>query len=227
MLRRPHVLRPCVPACHWPTPHVLVARLGTWPGAVLSRVWRGRARDEEALRLFSAAGEGRLDEVKALLSGGADANHAVLVDGAQTALTSLARAADAGHLDVVAALLEAGADVNDADAEGVTALAWAAINGHAAVVKALLEADASVDDRDTGVEFLTFFAKSFGFDAVTETPHARSYPIAQCGCQIVVCMDVWCMYVCMYVYMYVCMYVCMYVFLYFCMCMDGWMYVYM
>ena len=97
--------------------------------------------------LHSAAQAGDLQQVQALLAGGADVNGAD-ADGS----TALHLAAFNGHLDVVRALLAAGADANAQDAQGWTPIFKAAYNhemdcGFAPVAQALVEAGANVNQR--------------------------------------------------------------------------------
>ncbi len=99
-----------------------------------------RNREQE---LLTAAAEGDLEKVNALLQDGVDAN-AINALGR----TSIVTAAWRGHYDVVRSLIEAGVEIDAADNQGRTALTWASINGHADIVALLLEEVALVDVRD-------------------------------------------------------------------------------
>jgi serine/threonine-protein phosphatase 6 regulatory ankyrin repeat subunit B len=97
--------------------------------------------------LITAAAQGDLTAVNALLKAGADVN-----DTKSTALgttTALMAASSNGHLATVPALVAAKADVNATGRaslkDGITALALASRNGHLNVVKVLLAANADVN----------------------------------------------------------------------------------
>ncbi|CAK1545285.1 unnamed protein product [Leptosia nina] len=97
-------------------------------------------RDENGTTALMCASEkGRVEAVRLLLGGGADAC-AADVDG----WTSLAFAARAGHLAVVGELLDAGAPVDSRDCGNWTPLMWAAYKGHEDIVALLLEKGADV-----------------------------------------------------------------------------------
>ena len=85
--------------------------------------------------LVRAAKAGQLDQVKALIEGGADVNDA----HGGTGTTPLLMAAREGEAGVVALLLSKGADVAAKDSDGSTALLLAAIRGHVDVAKRLVE----------------------------------------------------------------------------------------
>jgi beta-lactamase regulating signal transducer with metallopeptidase domain len=104
------------------------ARAGLFAGRALGRA------------LVEAAGEGRLQEVQALLDAGADVN--AVVDGDGTALIVAARE---GHDELVRLLLERGADVNLPARGDGNPLIMAAREGHDHVVELLLDRGASVD----------------------------------------------------------------------------------
>ena len=93
--------------------------------------------------LISAAGEGQLDVVRALMALEADAN-AMDSEGR----TALLYAAAEGHLDIVEFLLSEGADPQMADREGVTPLHAAAGERQANVVTALLAGGADPNHAD-------------------------------------------------------------------------------
>lgn len=93
--------------------------------------------------LHEASGAGDLDEVKRLLTQGADVN-AKDTDGR----TPLHRAAWHGRKDVAAVLLAQGANVNEADASGTTPLHLAARFGPKLVPELLLDKGAQINARD-------------------------------------------------------------------------------
>jgi len=96
--------------------------------------------------LFTAAENGDLHRVNALLAKGADVN-AKLNNGG----TALMLASQNGHLEVVQALLAKGADVNAKSNIGWNALIMASQNGHLEVVQILLAKGADVNaKRDDG-----------------------------------------------------------------------------
>jgi len=86
--------------------------------------------------LIDAAGDGRLNSVKAYLTAGADVH-------ADNDL-ALAMAAENNHLEVVKVLLDAGADVYAQDGH---ALEWAVSGGNFSVVKTLLDYAISGDKK--------------------------------------------------------------------------------
>ena len=98
-----------------------------------------------ASALLQAAASGRLDEVKALLELGVDANATSTDKNARSALII---AAAAGHLETVRVLLDAGANMESADSAGLTALNWAALRGRNQVAELLLEGGAYVNTTD-------------------------------------------------------------------------------
>ena len=119
-------------------------------------------RAQESSSLFRAAYKGRLDELRFLLSTGADVNsrdHGAcdmkrhrgpgsrrffLADGS----TALVAAVFAEQLDAAALLLSAGAAVDAATEDGDTALMFASLRGAAPLIELLLDADADVNARN-------------------------------------------------------------------------------
>ena len=94
--------------------------------------------------LHSAAEDGDVSEVKALLAKGAEVN----AKGGYYGYTPLHKAAYGGHLDVVKELLAKGAEVNAKNKYGWTPLHSAASKGHLDVVKELLAKGAEVDAKN-------------------------------------------------------------------------------
>ena len=122
------------------------------------------ARGASGFTLVVAAGLGRLDEVKSIVTSGvdliahqrrgapessnddwpADSAH-ILHDVLSDAMYAAARN---GHTQVVEYLLDHGAAIDAKGVFGATALHWAAINGHRNVVELLVTRGASLEIRD-------------------------------------------------------------------------------
>jgi TonB family protein len=113
-------------------------------------------QDDEAT-LLTAAGEGRVDDVRALLDAGLDVNARN-----EDAWTPLLYAALGGHPEVVNLLLEYGADVNASNSAGWTPLIAAAMSGRAEVVGMLLERGADVNAGDTSGQTALMYAARGG-----------------------------------------------------------------
>ncbi len=92
-----------------------------------------------ALDLESAAGSGRLDQVRSFLAAGNA--------GAEQRAAALAWACEYGYVDVVDVLLDAGGDLNGSYG-GHTPLHWAAMNAQTAVADLLVRRGASVRSRN-------------------------------------------------------------------------------
>ena len=122
------------------------------------------ARGASGFTLIVAAGLGRLDDVKSIVTSGvdliahrrrgapespnddwpADSAH-ILHDVLSDAMYAAARN---GHTQVVEYLLDHGAAIDAKGVFGATALHWAAINGHRNVVELLVRRGASLEIRD-------------------------------------------------------------------------------
>ena len=122
------------------------------------------ARGASGFTLIVAAGLGRLDDVKSIVTSGvdltahrrrgapespnddwpADSAH-ILHDVLSDAMYAAARN---GHTQVVEYLLDHGAAIDAKGVFGATALHWAAINGHRDVVELLVTRGASLEIRD-------------------------------------------------------------------------------
>lgn len=97
------------------------------------------------LKFYTAAKEGRLQQVKAMLSAGMNVN-----SKNPAGRTALMGAAYNGNRKVVKVLVVEGADLNQVDAQGKTALMMAVANARIDVVAELLKggADVKVEDKN-------------------------------------------------------------------------------
>lgn len=97
------------------------------------------------LKFYTAAKEGRLQQVKAMLSAGMNVN-----SKNQAGRTALMSAAYNGNRKVVKTLVVEGADLNQIDAQGKTALMMAVANVRLDIVEELLKggADVKVEDKN-------------------------------------------------------------------------------
>ncbi len=116
-----------------------VKRLSKEPGIMFEL----DGRDGKKVALVSAARNGHLDVVKALLEAGANIN--AVGEYSETALISAARN---GHLDVVQELLKHKDIALDRNSFYGPALVLAAGGGYLDVVKALLDAGANIDVKN-------------------------------------------------------------------------------
>ena len=106
--------------------------------------------------IYDAARIGTADNVKSLVTFGADVNAATT-----KGLTALHQAAARGNLDMVKELVQAGADVNAIAANGRTPIFYAAERGKASTVNYLLEKKAEINlDDENGVTPLHLAAAS-------------------------------------------------------------------
>lgn len=101
--------------------------------------------------LYSAAGKGDIDSVKALLDSGTDVNEkgggGVLNDSNALSIASMQ-----GHTAVVKLLLDRGANINTAHGNmGWTALSAAAYKGHTDTVKLLIDKGADINKAIVGL----------------------------------------------------------------------------
>jgi serine/threonine-protein phosphatase 6 regulatory ankyrin repeat subunit B len=97
--------------------------------------------ESPAKSLHEVAKEGKVEEVKRLISEGADVNAAEGED----ARTPLLFAAKEGHAEIVKLLLASGADVNAAGTYGYTALYYAIFSGDEETVKVLVSGGIDVN----------------------------------------------------------------------------------
>ena len=93
--------------------------------------------------LFDAAKSGTAEQVKLLLTFGADPNAATT-----NGLTALHQAAARGNLDMVKELVQAGAEVNAITKDGRTPIFYAAERGKASTVSYLLDKKAEINLAD-------------------------------------------------------------------------------
>ena len=122
------------------------------------------ARGASGFTLINAAGLGKLEQVKAIVSSGADLSHHrrrgapqtpddhwpadsahILGDVLSDAMFAAARN---GHSEVVEYLLDNGALIDAKGVFGATGLHWAAINGHLKTVELLIDRGANLTLRD-------------------------------------------------------------------------------
>ena len=106
--------------------------------------------------LFDAAKSGTAEQVKLLLTFGADPNAATT-----NGLTALHQAAARGNLDMVKELVQAGAEVNAITKDGRTPIFYAAERGKASTVSFLLDKKAEINLADEkGITPLILAARS-------------------------------------------------------------------
>ena len=106
--------------------------------------------------VFDAAKSGTAEQVKLLLTFGADPNAATT-----SGLTALHQAAARGNLDMVKELVQAGAEVNAVTKDGRTPIFYAAERGKASTVSYLLDKKAEINLADEkGVTPLILAARS-------------------------------------------------------------------
>lgn len=120
----------------------------------------------ERTALMLAADEGRIEDVKKLLSAKADVN--VLDLDFETALM---RAAKKGHIEIVKILMEADADVNLSSKYGWTALNYAVYENHFEIAKLIISAGADINKRSGGFSgsgFAVEWASEGGFLEMTK-----------------------------------------------------------
>ena len=103
-------------------------------GVVLLMVQAVRADDDQGAQLLSAAKQGDVNQVRALLDDGVDANSTN-----RYGATALSFAANRGYVEIARLLVVAGVNVNAKDSfYGATALHWAADSGNREIVQLLL-----------------------------------------------------------------------------------------
>ena len=129
----------------------------SWPCPV-------NAQDNDArTALHWAAGAGRVDIVKRLLSKGADANAKDRWE-----VPPLHWAAMYGHKETAELLLARGAHVNAKTVGGGTPLHVATYYGHKEIVELLLSKGADIDVKDNSGVTALWIAVQYGRDAVAE-----------------------------------------------------------
>ena len=130
---------------HFFKPKLIASLLFILTTCFASTIYAVEEADEKTkeLRFYTAAKEGRLTQVKAMLSAGINVN-----SKNPAGRTALMGAAYNGNRKVVRALVVEGADVNQADEQGKTALMMAVANVRTDVVAELLKAGADVKLED-------------------------------------------------------------------------------
>lgn len=120
-------------------------------------------------KLLTAAGDGDVAQVKALIQEGADVNYELF----DTNTTPLMAAARKGHLEVAKILLAAGAKINTVDDGVGTALYWAAFEGELEMVKFLLSQKGMLNCSSDSATYLLQTVRSRGFHEVEELVEAQ------------------------------------------------------
>lgn len=125
---------------------------------------------EAQARLFAAARDGNLNELRAALAQGAAAS-----ERDDRGNTALILAAYYGHAPLVDALLLAGADPNAGDGvRGNTALMGAIFKGDEATAKRIIDAPgADVNAKNKAGQTAAMFAALFGRSAILDALSAR------------------------------------------------------
>jgi cytohesin len=114
--------------------------------------------------LHQAAASGKIDEVKSLISKGANVDNRE--DGYLK--TALHRAAINGHDDIVELLIARGADINARDVDGATALHNASGKGHKEIVEILIAKGADVNAKDIKGDTSLYYAARYEHRDVIE-----------------------------------------------------------
>ena len=125
--------------------------------------WHKLKIEEERKKLFSAAEEGDVNMIKALIKKGVDVN-ATDEDG----WSPLHMAAAKDHSEVIKVLLSHGADVNAKNKWGRTPLHMAAANDCSEVAKLLISHGGDVNARDKDGKSPLHFAAEYGGNKVAE-----------------------------------------------------------
>lgn len=131
--------------------------------------------DHGVTALMIAAGRGKLELVRLLLTSGADVNIQDFQGKWPSAgKTALMFAATGGHTEIAKMLIANGANVDAKDNEGETALMQAAFNGQIAIVELLLTAGASVNLQNSEGETAATLAENIGQVRISELLKRRS-----------------------------------------------------
>jgi len=138
---------------------VAIAVTTTLAGLALS----AQPRDEQGEALFTAAQQGDIDKIKALLAEGVDVNKSN-----PAGVTTLHVAVGAGQQEVCAFLLEKGADINAKAYNSQTPLHWAAIAGRKDVVELLIAKGADANAKNVRGHMALDFAIKAGHKEITE-----------------------------------------------------------
>lgn len=118
---------------------------------------------DDDFNLIIAASKGHLDNVRNLLSGGADIN-AVTVDN----ISALMYASENGDVEMVNLLLEKGADPNIKPYNGATALIGAAKLNHQAIAELLINYGANINARDEEGVTAIHYATAYNYPELVE-----------------------------------------------------------
>jgi ankyrin repeat protein len=118
-------------------------------------------RDEQVQTLFSAAQQGDIDKIKALLAEGIDVNKAN-----PAGVTTLHVAASAGRREVCAFLIDNGADINAQAMRDLTPLHWATMTRREKIVDLLIVKGADVNAKDEKGETALDLAASSGISII-------------------------------------------------------------
>jgi len=106
---------------------------------MIERVQQAKLKES----LFEAVTKGDIEQVKKLISEGADVN---AENSRIYNRTPLHIAAYEGHKDIAELLISIGADIGAKDIEGCTPIYWAVVRGNKEIVDLLITADADVSD---------------------------------------------------------------------------------
>ena len=114
--------------------------------------------------LINAAKNGNIDEVKTLLSKGAD----IHAKDSKYGETALMYSAEKGHPDIAKLLISKGANVNVKTKDGQTALMRAAGNGQTKTAKLLLDKGADVNAKDKYGRTALMFAEEHEYTEIIQ-----------------------------------------------------------
>lgn len=101
-------------------------------------------RQDFIIAVINAAGDGKVDEVKALLKKGTDIN------AKEAIINALMAAAENGQIEMVKFLLEHGADINAKNEFEQTAFIYAVGKGHMKIIQFLIEKGVDINTRGHG-----------------------------------------------------------------------------
>ncbi|HLK58528.1 MAG TPA: ankyrin repeat domain-containing protein [Chthonomonadaceae bacterium] len=122
--------------------------------------------------LVDVAGQGDVEKVKVLLSGGADVN-----GRGKNGKTALMEAAEVGYPDIVRLLLDRGADITLKDDDGNTAWNIAAHRAVGETMRLLLEKGADINSTDSNGDTAWLYAADHGGLEPLALMLDKGYPI--------------------------------------------------